>query len=180
MNTNLLKSMLGILVLGIAGNAYATSLKLDTPPGLTLNPGDAVGVGNFIPNYSTSTVIAFTDNWDFQLAKTAGVGDTIFTFPPPQNVSGLTANLYLVTGGVLGPSLISGLNFSYPSLGATVPGNYYDLQMTGTVTGPTGGGYGGTISVVPVPAAAWLLLSGLVGVGAMARRRKIEAIDALS
>jgi hypothetical protein len=32
-----------------------------------------------------------------------------------------------------------------------------------------------TPTVVPLPAAAWLLVSGLVGVGAMARRRKSEA-----
>jgi hypothetical protein len=48
MNTNLLKSMLGILVLGIAGNAYASSLTLNSPPGPSLSPGDTVGVANFI------------------------------------------------------------------------------------------------------------------------------------
>jgi len=50
----------------------------------------------------------------------------------------------------------------------------YDLVITGTATGILGGQYVGTVaaSAVPLPAAAWLLLSGLVGIGAMARRRR--------
>jgi hypothetical protein len=50
----------------------------------------------------------------------------------------------------------------------------YELIITGTTTGVSGGAYAGVVaaSPVPLPAAAWLLLSGLVGVGAMARRRR--------
>jgi hypothetical protein len=39
----------------------------------------------------------------------------------------------------------------------------YALEFGGNVTV--------TMTVVPLPAAAWVLLSGLAGVGAMARRR---------
>jgi hypothetical protein len=181
MNTKRLKSMLVIAAMGIAGSAYATSLTLDNPPGLVLSPGDTVGISNFLP-YNLIGSNSFTDNWDFQLASTSGVGDAIFNLvaTPQSNISGLTANLYAVTGGVLGPVLATGTNFSLPSLAVLPSGDYYDLVMKGTVTGSVGGGHGGTLSVAsPVPpAAAWLLLSGLAGVGAMARRRKIEAIDA--
>lgn len=53
------------------------------------------------------------------------------------------------------------------------PGTYV-LQMRGNVTGTNGGSYAGTLNVVPVPlpAAAWLFGSGLLGLGAFARRRQ--------
>ncbi len=179
MNTKLLKSMLVIAAMGITGSAYATSLTLNNPPGPSLNSGDTVGISDFLP-YNTTGPNTFTDNWDFQLGSTAGVGDNIFNLvvTPVSNILGLTANLYTDIGGVL--TLVpggTGLNFSLSSLPALGLGDYYDLQVKGTVTGTVGGGYGGTLSIVPLPAAAWLLLSGLAGVGAMARRRKIEKID---
>ena len=53
------------------------------------------------------------------------------------------------------------------------PGTYV-LQMRGNVTGSAGGSYAGTLNLVPVPlpAATWLFGSGLLGLGAFARRRK--------
>jgi hypothetical protein len=41
----------------------------------------------------------------------------------------------------------------------------------GFVTIPPSSDLIGSVEPVPVPAAAWLLLSGLVGLGAMARKR---------
>ena len=59
---------------------------------------------------------------------------------------------------------------------------YFALHIAGfqaplntrVTSGFFAGGYQHT-NVVPVPAAAWLLLSGVAGLGAMARRRKVAA-----
>jgi hypothetical protein len=55
------------------------------------------------------------------------------------------------------------------------PGTYV-LEVRGNVSGQFGGSYSGVMNLapapVPLPAAAWLLLSGLGGLGALGRRRK--------
>jgi len=173
MNTNLLKSMLGILVMGIAGFAHATVYTLtdNNPPGPTLNPGDIANFGN-----SVAASTSFSDNWFFKLGQPGAGGlvtniDVTVGATSILNISPFTVNLYAESGGIItGPSLASGTSFNLPALASGM----YDLVITGTATGILGGQYVGTVaaSAVPLPAAAWLLLSGLVGIGAMARRRR--------
>ncbi len=54
------------------------------------------------------------------------------------------------------------------------PAGIYKLVVDGTFLGKSGGSYGGTVNVTPVPEPeTWgLTLSGLVAVGIMVRRRK--------
>jgi hypothetical protein len=173
MNANLFKSLLGILVMGIAGYAHAAVFTLtdNNPPGPTLNPGDIANFSNSGPNGTT-----FNDNWFFQLGQPGAGGlitnvDITVGTTSILNISPFTVNLYAESGGVpFGASLASGTSFNLPSLASGM----YDLVITGTATGILGGQYIGTVaaSAVPLPAAAWLLLSGLAGVAAMARRRR--------
>ena len=53
------------------------------------------------------------------------------------------------------------------------PGTYV-LEIRGNVTGSAGASYAGTLNIgpVPLPAAVWLFGSGLLGLGALVRRRK--------
>jgi hypothetical protein len=47
------------------------------------------------------------------------------------------------------------------------------LEVRGDVTGTSGGSYAGTLNLqpVPLPAAAWLLISGFAGLVPLVRRR---------
>ena len=49
----------------------------------------------------------------------------------------------------------------------------YVLDVAGTASGSSGGLYVGSLNLqpVPLPATAWFMLSGLGGLGFMARRR---------
>lgn len=61
--------------------------------------------------------------------------------------------------------------FALPSL----TGGSYEVQVTGVGNGKEGGSYATRISVARLPAAAWLLLSGLAGVAVLARRRGVDS-----
>jgi hypothetical protein len=166
---NILKLILGIVALSALGAANAAVVNLTTSPsGPTLNVGD-IGL---VPATAQSGG-PFTDNFYFTMALTAGLDSGVtnvviqgFGFSP----GSLTTKLinYTTSAPVPGGT---GLNFSLPSL---TGGDTYDLQVSGTPLTPFGGIFAGAVHVVPIPAAAWLLLSGLAGVAAMARRRKSE------
>jgi hypothetical protein len=181
MEKTLFKSLFGIVVLGIAASAHASSYTLldNTFPGPSLNPSDVATFSN-----SFTKDITFSDNWEFSLGSNQGLGGLVnnevitIGLNTLEGISPFTVKLFAANGiGIpVGSALESGKTINLISLSS---GNY-DLQIKGTVTGSGVGGIDGaysgilTTTAVPLPAAAWLLLSGLAGVGAMARRRKSE------
>ena len=87
-------------------------------------------------------------------------------------ISGLGVNLY-TGGGTLvqsGSSLSNLALVSAPSIAA----GSYDLRVNGTLTGSSGGTYGGTISAAPIPEPETyaMMLAGLGLMGFVVRRRK--------
>ena len=177
MNTKMLKLVLASAAIAIASAAHAsnTPMTLNSYPGPDLTPGDTASFLN------SPGIGSISDNWTFGLTTSNGVGAQAidFNFLGIFNIIGFAATLYQSNGagGYTGPAIAtggSGVTFVVPSLAA----GEYDLVITGTANGTAGGFYQGVVSAVPLPAAAWLLLSGLAGVGIMARRRKIEAIPA--
>lgn len=93
------------------------------------------------------------------------------------NASGNTVPTFgLPVGGVINAwTNAIGTVGSVTVLPATVlnPGTYV-LEIRGNVTGDFGGSYAGTLNLttVPVPAAAWLFGSGILGIVGVARRRE--------
>jgi len=169
MTRNILTLVLGIVALSGLGVAHAAVVTLPTSPtGPSLNIGD---IGIVPVTYQSGS---FTDNFYFSLASTSKVDSGVTAVVLAGfGFSSLAAELInTTTSTVVG----SGLNITLPSL---TGGDNYDLRVSGTPLAPLGGLFGGAVHVssVPVPAAAWLLISGLAGIGALARRRKTEVVS---
>jgi hypothetical protein len=161
MNTKLLKSMLVVAVMGIATSAHASTVLGPSPS--TLSPGET-GTLSGLP------VGAFTDNFSFDLTGTGAsgkvgkfnleVGSVPYYHIKNFDVSLWTAN----SSGTPITEISGGKSFNLPSLSS----GFYDLIVKGNGNGTLGGSFSGiVVTAVPLPAAAWLLLSGLVGVGAI-------------
>jgi hypothetical protein len=162
--------MLGIALLAFAGAASATTVDLSaSPTGPSLNPGDQ----GLVP--TTSVQGSFTDNWYFSLSQTSNVGLAItsinLSIAPGLNTSISNLVAELVDNSTGNTVVVNGAT-SYSGL-SLANGNY-DLIISGNADGTLGGIYAGAVAVqaVPLPAAAWLLLSGLASMGALARRRR--------
>ena len=134
----------------------------------------SVGVVSQVP-YVESHMAApgiFSDRYDFSIA-TLGTGAISVTnvplylgFTPLLNIGSLSLDVFDAANNLL----YSGTNIS----GAVTPGSYH-AQVTGTATGVSGGAYAIALAAtpVPLPPALWLLASGLTGLAALARRRRI-------
>lgn len=134
----------------------------------------------------------FTDFFNFTIATNSDVVTSVQNSALKakvgfkRNITSLTMALFNTNGTLsnllddtqIGSSLASG-DSSFDTL---VSGNYY-AKVTGNATGTQGGSYtvqmaADTIitpvvtTVVPVPAAAWLLGSGLLGLVGVARRKQ--------
>ena len=100
------------------------------------------------------------------------------------NLTGGTVGLYSRLGGagslVGGQSLnISNSGYDSLQLSGVMPSGSYSLVVSGA--GTAGDLYGGTvnISAVPLPAALPMFGAGLVGLGALSRRRKNSKTNAV-
>jgi hypothetical protein len=162
---------LGLVAFAAIGTAYAGPVFLtNTSVGAPLlAPGTAGIFGNSV---SDGEVISTDNKWYFTIATPYELDASDYD-AAPGSITGLALNLYTI-----GNALVGG-DDDYSDTGIHIPqlfsGTYY-LLVTGTGTAHSVS-YGGSagVSAVPLPAAAWLLLSGVAGLGVMGRRRKMAA-----
>jgi len=161
-----LKAWSFLALIACSGAAHALTIPLtNTGPGPTLY-GATADVGTFGQTIPPGNAL-FINAWDFTLGDpTATVNVTV----TDSNVA--SDSYYLLYQGL---TLIS----SFPVKTSTgvddtfsLTGGSYELLIGGIPA--NGATYSGTVSVlpatVPLPSAAWLLLSGAAGILALARR----------
>jgi hypothetical protein len=177
---------------GPYGNNYALSLpgqytfqdQFTAPQGYTLSPSSPVGSYSFQDTYEFSlSAPAQGDALTVSLNLSGTPGSTL-------NIQNLQFRLYEVPSPAPAPGLNPppGSIFITPWMGVSgndngtviqanfnnVQSGTYFMDIAGTANGTSGGTYIGqlNLSPVPLPAGIWLLLSGLGGIGVLARKRR--------
>lgn len=119
-------------------------------------------------NETNNSSPVISDTWSFSLASNSAV--ELEVTPSEFNLFGskiIGTNLsgtFGVTPMAMGEIV---------SLGVLMANTVYTINLNGAVTGAIGGGYDGALRVaaVPVPAAAWLFGSAILGLTLFSRRR---------
>jgi hypothetical protein len=137
---------------------------------------NVVGTNPLLDASGSNAQWALPDDWTANVA------------PPPNQADGFGRFEVMLTGG--GSDRVSPLTFALIGTGLTInsfaelsgnpagEGNvFFGARVAGfDASGTTSAYFGGsTLDVVPLPAALPLLLSGLVGVGALSLRRRRHA-----
>ena len=159
-------------VAALSGQAFASNNNVGTitsPSQFVI--GNTVGVGSF------------TDNYAFTILSSglSAVSVTEAELLPYFDINSLHISLYKSTalyntaGGLVASGTDAVVNGNLASsLGIlTIAPGLYDLQVTGVGAGSLGGGYGGHLTVAPVPepTESALMLSGIAMLGFIASRR---------
>ena len=163
-----------ILLMSAWGTASASVLVLGNSSPGNGSPGPTVAYLDIISFSNASTPTAsggsVDDKWYFTELQPFYLKDGAVSFNHYNNFS---VELF-------GPGAVSvwfsgvfttGNIITIPyTLLATVGTYYLEVKGTGLTSSAN---YSGIGQIVPLPAAAWLLLSGVAGLGALARRRKV-------
>lgn len=136
-----------------AGGIDTWTINLMGPAGLTVDITTSQDTGVINPQ-DVGTAIAMLDNIT-----------RVDLLDSSNNVVGGANAVYSLANFGSLSTLTSFVNFSVGTL--LMPGTYY-LK----ISGDDGAAYSGTISAVPLPAAAWLFGSALLGFGALRRKQK--------
>ena len=155
---------------------------------LTLTPGEvfaSTGAGSAllfdIANNPTLSVSGVTAGFTFHQASThadgSGTWNTYIACnvcgsgtSPPQN-SGPVSFILSVASGTLTPSsfVTNGSYLFASDIGVPIPKSSPVSYTTGDVVTSS------SLTAVPLPAAAWLLLSGVGGLGALTRKKRASS-----
>lgn len=138
-------------------------------------PGSNFGMDNFYFNYDNSLSVGSANiididpsSWTIKTDKNAGGGFGFFEFDLKGSGSSRTELLSFSISGVTGDT-INSYAVGYEGLGDA----YFAAHVGGFVDAASGESSAkfASIAVVPVPAAAWLFGTGLLGLVAVARRK---------
>ena len=161
-----------VALFGAAGVANASSTSKSSVIISSTGTYPLLGLGQ-LGTFQASGTSTFDDFWTFSIGAPqlleGGVGINVTS---SFNITSMAVKVFSVSTSTLVFSQFGPGTFTLTS----VPVGDYYIEVSGTYTGTNGGSYHGDVTNnVPLPAAAWLLLSGVAGLGAMARRRKDPA-----
>jgi len=150
-------SFFSVLFLAVGSSAWAASISLGN-----VSAGDLVGDGEVkLPG-------SFVDEWTFTLTDYLSVSFSVDAndSPPAFNIS----NFLVKSDAFLFDYESADNRYSFTG---DLPSGTYTFNVEGVSSGSIGGSYIGTVGAteVPIPAAAWLFGSALLGLGAVRRRK---------